>query len=222
MSSSSSSPKTTTTTTDARTALTTNAGIGGDISDSFVAAGNYGTTAITSNTSNDDNSFRVDMTDQSDNSNWQDFSDYRDQSLNVEMADSSQNTDNSVFMDESDNSLRVNMADNSGATNSGNTTNDYSVKSDYKSTTSTTNNVTDGGAFKVIESSFGKMIDVIGLSQKNTLAASTDLASRSLDAAMAIKRAEVNNTADNQITMTSLKVVGVAAMAFAATKIWGK
>jgi hypothetical protein len=223
MSSSRSSPTTTTQTTDARTSNAINSGIGGDISDAFVATGNYGATQISSATSSDDNSLSVDMTDNSDNS----FSDLRDQSLSVRMDDSSTNTsnqiDNSIRMDESDNSLKVDMTDLSGSTNSGNTTTDNSYKSDYKSTVSNTTNVTDGGAFKLLESSFGKMIDVVGLSQKNTLSGANDLASRSIDAAMSVKRVEVSGgSIDPQLAKTGMMVAGAVGLAFAATKMWGK
>lgn len=76
MSTSRSSSSNLTETTDLRTTNTINAGIGGDIEDSFVVSGNYGDTALTSVVDNStydfednaDNSFYANLEDNSDRS----------------------------------------------------------------------------------------------------------------------------------------------------------
>ena len=130
MSSSRSSPKTTTSTTDLRTTNTLNAGLGGDISDAMVAAGNYGDTNVSSvshyfeDTSdrsfndNSDNSLNVDLTDASDRS----FNDNSDRSFYA--------TSDNDWADYSDNSLTVDLNDNSD-----------------RSIDNSVTNVIDGGAF---------------------------------------------------------------------------
>ncbi len=155
-------------------------------------------------TDNADNSFRVDQTDNSDNS-------YRNSSTNS-------------LSDYSDNSLKVDMVDNSGSSNSGN--------SSYSTSSSTTTNITDGGAFNMVSGVFSKLldsqnkfIDMVGLNQKETLSKSNDLVGRSLDAAMAIKKTEIQGEAVSgisEIATNGLKIVAVVGMAYAATKIWGK
>lgn len=160
------------------------------------------------------------------------FSDNSDNSLNVDMTDDSESyySDSSSrnLTDYSDNSLKVDMQDNTGSTNSGNSSSSYSTSSNKTTTT----NITDGGAFSVVGSliarafdSQNKMIDMVGLNQSKTLAASNDLASRSLDASMAIKKSEIDGeTSTSVASMASgaLKVVAVAGAVYAATKIWGK
>lgn len=78
MSSSRSSSSNRTETTDLRTTNTINAGIGGDIEDSFVVSGNYGNTELTSLV--DNSTFE----DRSDNSLWVNMEDSSDRSHNVD------------------------------------------------------------------------------------------------------------------------------------------
>lgn len=164
MSSSKSSPKTTTTTSDLRTTNTLNAGLSGDISEALVAAGNYGDTALSSTQISDysdrsfsdesDNSLNVEMSDNSDrSSSWSDysdrsFSDASDNSLNVDMNDSSDRS----FSDSSDNSFRVDMQDSSN-----------------RSIDNSVTNVTDGGAFALVQKMGGDVIETLGESQTEML-----------------------------------------------------
>lgn len=251
MSSSSSSPKTTTTTSDLRTTNTLNAGLEGDISDSFVAAGNYGATTISSATNNSDNSLKVDMTDTSDRSNnWADNS---DNSLNLEMIDSSNRSTNdysdrshyqtSEFSDYSDNSLTVEMVDES----------DRSTYVD-----SSTTNVTDGGAFELVHKLGGEYIESLGESQKEALGvvdkvvangygfvkesqntllgaveklvtkaidSSTDIANKSLQGAMQIKAGQTVTEPVNQtmreLASTATKIAVVGGAIYLGSKFIG-
>ncbi|UUA73557.1 hypothetical protein [Cellvibrio sp. QJXJ] len=123
MSSSSSSPKTTTTTSDLRTTNTLNAGLGGDISEALVAAGNYGDTSLYSLSDNADRSINDysdrSFTDNADNSFRMDLADNSDRRV-TDNSDHSRRYDSSVrdysdrsFEDNSDNSMKVEMDDNS-------------------------------------------------------------------------------------------------------------
>lgn len=120
---SSSSSRNRTQTTDQRTTETLNAGIGGDIDDSYVISGNRGNTSLSTayveanqNYEYSDNSDRS-FTDNADNSFNLDYSDTRDQSQTFDYEDSS------------DNSGQINLAE--GA--------QYTI------------NTTDGGAFALLE-----------------------------------------------------------------------
>jgi hypothetical protein len=251
MSSSSSSPKNTTTTTDQRTTNTLNAGLGGDV-EGLVAAGNYGETSIglTSLTDNSDrsfvdnadNSFRVDQTDNSDNSlNFADYSDRSfydnaDNSFRVDMYDSSEQSysDSSVstLSDYSDNSLTVAMTDNTGSTNSGNSnfSNSESYSSSTTHNTNTNTNITDGGAFSIVNNLVGKvldsqksMIDLVGLSSSKALQSANDLAQRGIDGAMNIKAGEQVSMNDNktktEIAKTVLQVAAVGGAVYVGSRM---
>lgn len=169
MSSSRSNSSNRTDTFDQRTTNTINAGIGGDIEDSFVVSGNYGDTGLTSV------------------------------------------VDNSAFEDHSDNSLDVNLEDSSDR--SVRITDDHSVDNRV---------ITDGGAFDLV----GKLIDTLGESQKETLNAANNLASRSLDGAMSIKAGQTITEPANQtmreLAKTGTVVAGIGAAAYVATKMWGR
>lgn len=224
MSSSRSSASSNTNTTDQRTTNTINAGLGGDVLDSFVATGNYGETSVSA--------FYDESVNELDFSTH--FEDHADNSLNVDMEDNSYShfNDESVFADYSDNSLKVDMTDNSGSTNSGNRT----TTSSYQANQTHNTNITDGGAFAVVNSLIGKvtdsfsksnerMIDLLGVNQQRTLSSANDLAARSLDGAMSIKKSEVSGEAASAIAdmgQTALKLAAVAAAAFAVVKVWGK
>lgn len=219
MSGSKSSSKNSTNTTDQRTTNTLNAGLGGDV-EGLTAAGNYGDTQIglttfednsdRSFTDNADNSFRVDMTDSSTQS-------YADSSFK-----------NTELTDYSDNSLRVDMTDNTGSTNSGNTTSSYSSSSNTSNTSNT--NITDGGAFAVVNNLLSKvmdsqtnMINLVGLSSKSALQSANDLAARGIEGAMNIKAGEQVSMSDNntkaEIAKTVLQVAAVGGAVYLGSRL---
>lgn len=208
MSTSKSSPKTTTTTTDLRTTNTLNAGLEGDISDAFVAAGNYGTTAISSDSS--DNSLDVEMSDYSDRS----INDYSDRSF-------SDSSDNSLTMDLEDNSNRSVYTNSSTnhITDGGAFSLVRDLGSDVIESLGESQTETLGAVNKVISGSY----DFVNNSQDNLFGAveklvtkaldsSVDIAQQSLQGAMQIKAGQAITEPANQ-TVRELAAVGLKVAA---------
>lgn len=202
MSSSRSSSSNQTQTTDQRTTNTLNSGLSGDVDNGIVTSGNYGNTALSmaSITEENDNSFTVEQSDSSDHS--------------IEVDDSSQTT--TTLSDYSDQSFSANLTDFSGSTNSGNAT----------TTTNSTTNITDGGAFAVVNNLVAKvfdnnksLIDMVGLNSKNALQGANDLAASGLTAAMNIKAGEqISKSERTAMLETGLKIAAVGGLAYVAAR----
>lgn len=167
-----------------------------------------------------------------DNSLSSSMSDYsmRDSSTrtaNSNNTDSSDNSFTNTQSDYSDRSSRVTTSttDSSNRSFNDSSTSDYSVKNTMtdNSNRSTNINSVDGGAFSMVSgvmqsvvnafsSSNAKMLEVVGLNQKETLGSSAALAGRSLDAAFAIKSG-VEVAPPEGVTKTKMFDAGVKAVA---------
>lgn len=201
MSSSSSKPTTNTSTQDLRTTNTINAGLGGDISDALVAAGNYGDTNVSSvSTSyayedlsdrsfNDssDNSFNVDLTDASDRSS----NDYSDRSFNDNSDRSFSDSSDRSFNDNSDNSVYLSSDDDFSDYSDNSLTVDLNDSSDRSIDNSVTT-VIDGGAFAfasdagstaadLVSGNVGRVLDYAESQSNKSYSLVGDALSQSLD-----------------------------------------
>lgn len=167
-----------------------------------------------------DNSFTTSMADSSNRSN--NYSSSDSSVHDYSMRDSS----NRSFNDSSsaDNSLHNSMTDNSDRSSSD------------SSNRSTNITQTDGGSFGMVSdimknvigafsTNNSKMLDFVGLNQKESLGTTNALVGRSLDSAMAIKSGSVISEPASQNTAKmvegGVKIAALAAAAFAAYKIFG-
>jgi len=212
MSTSKSKSKNTTSTVDERSTNTINAGIGGDIDDSLVNSGNYGDTQLSNWV--DESNYDSEQTDNSDNSFNLDLLDESNHSQNFDYESVYENEQT----DNSDNSFHMQIDD----------TSDNSTNIDNSQTT-----ITASGAFEMVDSLTGKMIETLGESQLETLEAANELVGRSLDAqatmanrsltgAMQVKAGQVVNLPESQtrkeMINAGVKVAAVAGVVYLVAK----
>lgn len=169
------------------------------------------------------------FTDNADNSLNLHQEDNSDNSLSFDDSSSHENSGNTSLSDYSDNSLTVAMTDNTGSSNSGNSSFSNSESFSSTSTTNNNTNVTDGGAFNVVNTLVSKvldsqqsMINLVGLSSKSALQSANDLASRGIDGAMNIKAGEQismnNNKAKTELAQTALKIAAIGGAVYVGAR----
>lgn len=147
-----------------------------------------------------------------------------DNSIFARNSDFSSVDNSTAFADNSYNDSSVRTASTDNRDSSNNSFNLDLSGSDYSQQSTSTTNITDGGAFSMINGVMGKVIDslsgnqnklveLVGLSQKSSLSASNDLVSRSMDAAATNKTvAEVISQDNGKIKLIAGAALVVAGL----------